>query len=324
MKRLLAFCVLTALMLGVPPASAETPPSGYTRAGSTQNVFFYGDKGYQIEYRYDCENKFRDTVASYVDNYNEYLAGDDIDVYFYFVNNSRSIDFSAAIPCPNDIYLDLCRRLTCVDHADSLTVDSFDAYMRLYYQTDHHWNHIGAQQGYEDIVRLLLGDDETPYQPVDEIVFDVMFNGSYTQRSGIFSATQPFAVYLYDLPPVTSTVEGKKKVIGREKQYLDGKYARSEGTAHNVVFYGGDFGEIVYDTGCEEKENLLILSNSYGCSVRQLISRHFNKTYAVDMRHYLAQKGGGMRIREYLRDNDIDKVLILGDISLFLYGKYLH
>ena len=89
-------------------------------------------------------------------------------------------------------------------------------------------------------------------------------------------------------------------------------------------YYGGDYGEVVYDTGMTDKDNLLILCNSYGCSTRYLISRHFNKTYAVDMRHYMVQKGTGMRIERYLQENDIDKVLILGDVSLFLYGKFLH
>ena len=38
-------------------APAYAAPPGYTQAGHTENVFFYGDQGYQIEYRYDIENK---------------------------------------------------------------------------------------------------------------------------------------------------------------------------------------------------------------------------------------------------------------------------
>ena len=31
-----------------------------------------------------------------------------------------------------------------------------------------------------------------------------------------------------------------------------------------------------------------------------------------------------MKIHEYIEEHDIDKVLILGDVSYFLYGKKLH
>ena len=31
-----------------------------------------------------------------------------------------------------------------------------------------------------------------------------------------------------------------------------------------------------------------------------------------------------MKIREYLAEHQIDKMLILGDVSFFLYGKKLH
>ena len=86
----------------------------------------------------------------------------------------------------------------------------------------------------------------------------------------------------------------------------------------------GDYGEIVYDTGRPERENLLILCNSYGCSVRELVGCHFNKTYVVDLREYMTQTGKSMKIHEYIEEHDIDKVLILGDVSYFLYGKKLH
>ena len=318
--------VLTALMLCVPilPAGARDVPSAYKKAGSTQNVFLYGDEGYQVEYRYDVEGRLRGQIGEYVDNYNQFLSGDDIDVFFYFVNNSRSIDFTDDLSQPNDIYTDMCRRLTCVDHAACLEIDSFDTYRRYFYQTDHHWNHVGAQRGYEDIVKLLLGEDEAPYQPVEEVVFDAVYNGSYTQRTGIRNGTERFAAYRYDLPPATVTMNGKKKTIGRQAQYLSGKYSRNELASHFATYYGGDIGELVYDTGMTDRENLLVLCNSYGCSVRDLISRHFHKTYVVDLREYMAQTKKSMKIRDYLQKNQIDKVLILGDISYFLYGKKLH
>lgn len=323
-SRLFSRVLLFAFCLTLIPVRSLGAPAGYRKAGNTENVFFFGDHGYQVEYRYDIENKFRNQITKYIENYNQFLSGKDKDVYFYFVNNSRSIDFTEDLNEPNRTFAFLCDSLTCVDHAACLEIDSFDTYMKYFYQTDHHWNHVGAQKGYEDIVRLLLGEKETPYQPVEEVVFDAVYNGSYVQRTGVRNASEHFAAYRYRLPEIKLTVNGKKKTVGRQAQYFTGKYSKNELASHFATFYGGDWGELVYDTGREDRENLLILCNSYGCSVRHLICAHFHKTYVVDMREYLSQTHKSMKIQQYLTDHHISKVLILGDVSYFLYGKLLH
>lgn len=304
-------------------AASGAAPEGYSPAGATKNCFFYGDHGYTVEYRYDYETMLPDTMQAYIDNYNAMLGDVPAEVYFYFVNNSRSMDFTRDLSGENDIYLDLMSRLKCLDGHGALEIHSMADYERLFYQTDHHWNHIGAQQGYEDILSL-LGVTEAPFQPAEEVVFDAVYNGSYVKRTGVKNATEPFAVYRYELPECRVTVGGRMRKIGRAEAYFAGKYARDILAAHYATFYGGDFGEIIYDTGMTDRENLLILCNSYGCSVRELIARHFNKTCVVDLREYMSQTGKSMKIHQYIQSHEIDKVLILGDVSYFLYGKKLY
>ncbi len=300
-------------------ACAYAAPEGYTPAGKGQNCYFYGDNGYIVEYRYNYKQRFKEIMQEYVNNYNYRLTGDDYDVYFYFVNNSRSMDFTEDLSGENAIYLDLMSHLTFVDASAALQIHSMEEYERYFYQTDHHWNHIGTQQGYEDILKLLQVEEEA-LQPAEEVVFDTVYNGSYASRTGLRCATQNFAVYRYDMPEKTITVKGRLKKIGRPDAYFEDKYSREILAPHYVTFYGGDFGEIVYDTNRPERENLLILCNSYGCSVRELVSNHFNKTFVVDMREYAKQTNLYMNIRDYIQKNDIDKVLIIGDVSYFLYG----
>ena len=319
MRKYLSLALALLLLLGSAMAATE----GYVPAGATKNCFFYGENGYTVEYRYDYDNLLQETMQAYIDNYNAHLSGDDIDVYFYFVNNSRSIDFNRDLTRENDIYLDLMSRLSCVDQHAALQIHSMEEYERLFYQTDHHWNHVGAQQGYEDILKL-LGVTDDPIRPVEEVVFDAVYNGSYVKRTGVKNATQNFAVYRYDLPECKVTISGRVKKIGRADAYFSGKYSKDILATHYATFYGGDYGEIVYDTGMTDRDNLLILCNSYGCSVRELVGRHFNKTFVVDLREYMTQTGKSMKIHEYLEQNNITKVLILGDVSYFLYGKKLY
>ena len=89
------------------------------------------------------------------------------------------------------------------------------------------------------------------------------------------------------------------------------------------MFYGGDWGEIVFETDREDRENLLVLTNSYGSPMRRLLSQHFHRTYFVDLRFYKGHTGRNFKLRSYIKEHDIDKILILGDISYFLRGEKL-
>lgn len=323
MKRCISRWLGMMMILLLCRTSALAAPAGYIPAGVTSNCFSFGDHGYLVEYRYNYEQMYRDTMAAYVENYNRLLSGEDISVYFYFVNNCRSMDFTENLAGENPVYQDLMGKLTCVDHHRALQIHSMDDYEKWFYATDHHWNHSGAQQGYEDIIHLLLGEEEKPYQPVEEICTDAVFNGSYTQQTEI-KRNRNFCFYRYELPECSVKVNGRECKVGRMDAYLSGKYSKNLLAPHYATFYGGDLGEIIYDTGNTEKENLLILCNSYGSSVRHLISRHFHKTHVVDMRQYNGQTGHRLNIQQYLQENAIDKVLILGDVSYFLYGSLLY
>ena len=318
LKGLLAVFMLVCLL------SSACAEGSYKRIKGNYYYYWLNDECCMVESVYDTPALFKTKMKDRVDSYNQHLSGDDYEVYFYFVNNCRNTDLTGPMEGVNPDYLFMMEQLPCVDHYACLTLDSPETYMRYFYQTDHHWNHIGAQKGYEDIISLLTDGTETPYQPDREVVYDVNFRGSYFRQTEDPKApAEPFRVYKYTLPETVTLVDGKKKTIGREKQYDEGTISKGKFVSHYMVYYGGDFGEIVYDTGRPEKENLLILCNSYGTMVRQLIAAHFNKTYVVDTREYKNQTGHSLKIEQYIEEHEIDKVLILGDVSYFLHGSVL-
>ena len=319
LKKLAAAILLVSFL----STAAQAAPEGYRKLPKGANIYLYGDRDFQVEYRYDIEDKYRDKFRSYIDNYNKYLSGDEYDVYLYFVNNSRSIDFDADMSHADDMYETVRSRLTCADHAACLEIDSFDTYMEYFYQTDHHWKYKGSQAGYEDIVRLLFGPDEAPFKPVEEVTFDVIHNGSYNYRSKYPNSKEKFTVYRYDLPAFRATVNGKKKLFDRQDQYFAGKFTKGACEPHYDLFYGGDWGEIVFETDREDRENLLVLTNSYGSPMRRLLCQHFHRTYFVDLRFYLSHARKDFKLRPYIEEHEIDKILMLGDISYFLRGEKL-
>ena len=126
-------CLLMVMLLFC--ASAYAAPEGYTPAGEGKNCYFYGDNGYIVEYRYNYEERRKAIMQEYIDNYNYRLTGDQYDVYFYFINNSRSIDFTEDLSGENAIYLDLMSRLSFVDSSAALQIHSMDDYERWFYAT---------------------------------------------------------------------------------------------------------------------------------------------------------------------------------------------
>ena len=83
-------------------------------------------------------------------------------------------------------------------------------------------------------------------------------------------------------------------------------------------YYGDDYGQIVLNTGREELENILVIGDSFDNAILKLIASHYNMTHSVDLRFYEHYMGEEFVLSDYLAENGIDKVLIIGSINFFL------
>ena len=188
-----------------------------------------------------------------------------------------------------------------------------------FWTTDHHWNYKGAYQGYLDILSLLGSKDE-PAVPKEEHRFPFIFNGSLAKKLKEPVSKEYFTVYLYDgIPSYTTYVNGKKKQHDGINAYLKGRYAQDTYTDHYSAFYGPNLGEVVYDTGNNDKPNILVITNSYGDPVNQLLTLHYGKVVTVNLKHYREDLNKDFDLGAYLDEYNINQVLILGDICLYVY-----
>jgi len=237
-------------------------------------------------------------------------------VYLYFIRNSRSHDFmkddaqnNAAYQAILDAYQP--RQAACFSASD------YEEYGTLFYATDHHWNHRGADQGYRDIIRLLLGEEEETLPVKEEISFPVAFNGSYARQSGRITGDSSFTVYTYNVKKAVTRLNGKNGTYGHQALYEKGRYPTDELRNHYAYYYGGDYGEIIIQTRKTDKQNLLILADSYSNPINGLIASHFNNTHILDLRYYQRDMNAPLDVNAYIRENEIDLVLLMGDITLF-------
>ena len=246
-----------------------------------------------------------------------------VPVYLYFVESSRSHPLKASFDENSGYYNYLCTRLHADKH-DHLKFSTFGQFCEYFYSTDHHWNHRGAYQGYVDIIRMIIGDQEEIQVPEEEVVLPVLYNGSYAKKCKNPCSTEYFALYRFsDLQPYTSYINGKQNKYDRIQAYLSGKYSKEVYANHYQLCYGGNYACVVMETGLEEKPNLLLFSNSMGAGVKYLLAKHFNRIVSIDLRYYKDEFNQAFSMQEAVREYGIDMILILGESVFFKHAKDL-
>lgn len=194
-----------------------------------------------------------------------------------------------------------------------LKISSIDDYKKYFYKTDHHWNAYGAYQGYKDIMEMMK---LTP-KKLDIIETDITYMGSIAKSSAQTDIKDKFMYIDYN-EKYDVKVNGldnskyKPKVINKtDNIYYD----------YYVSYYNGMFGEVVMDYNNPDKENLLIISDSYAWQIDEIIASHFNKTYIINVR-YDKFINGSLDYKNFIKENNITKVLMLEESATSIFDMY--
>lgn len=230
-----------------------------------------------------------------------------IKTHFYFINNSRSINFNNI----DNIFFEYISDNLKIYTKECLNINSFEEFNKFFFKTDHHLNYWGTDYVYNEIVNMIFGNKEKTNKFADITKFDIKYYGSYSKLSSSLYYDD-FIVYDYNISPYITYVNGKKTTYGSRKKYYENNFSNNMYMNHYSHFYGGDYAEVIFDFDNKSKENLLIISNSYSNSFKPLLSSHFNKTFFVDLRYY-----NDFVLNEYVVKNNIDKVLIIADLFSF-------
>lgn len=180
-------------------------------------------------------------------------------------------------------------------------------YTQYFYRTDHHWNSYGAIKGYEDIIEML------GYKPkkLTAKMLDVDFIGSTAKAAALTNIKDYFTIIDYE-SNIKINIEGykPKKIKETKDVFYD----------HYVSYYNGMFGEIIYKND-KNKENLLIISDSFAWPIDEIIASHFKNTHVINVR-YDRFINENLNFKKYIKDNKIDKVLVLGETQSTLFDAY--
>lgn len=252
-------------------------------------------------------------------NYTAYMqTHPDVDFYLYYVEKDTDVNFETEEKSGLYEYLQTHLPMA-TDHITRFVVDNFETYRRYFYRSDHHWNYLGSYLGYTELLAL-LGVEEAPMAPVEEVVLPCRLSGSKASSAGAEGFSEPFIAYRFDYPSMTVQINGSAATdYGSQTNFFNGASAViSYGT-----FYGDDAGEVILDTSQPNRENLLILGESFDNAVLKLLASHYNVTCAVDLRNYSVSLNRDFSLTNYLEAHQIDRVLLMGNIDYFLLDAFL-
>jgi hypothetical protein len=233
--------------------------------------------------------------------------------YLYFINSSVSVDFNDMKKYNAFEYVKTM--FPGMTGYSELTFSSFEEYKKYFYQTDHHWNYNGSYTGYTQIMRMMEGDSVMLLKPLGIRIYDVTYNGSLSRDNLLKYATEQFTVFTFAVPTYETLINDKPAVYGRKDRYVSSTDCpHNTYTNHYGLYYGDDYGKVVYKFNNPNAENILILATSFSNAINDLVASHYNETHVLDYRHYPQIYGEHIDAQSYMEKNHLTKLLIIGDL----------
>ena len=241
----------------------------------------------------------------------------DIEFYSYYIEKDTDIYFDTGVKTGVSQYimnlLDLPPR-----NKGIFSIDDYQTFRSFFYRTDHHWNYKGSYYAYQDVLKL-LGCSDDPIEPERTVLVHDSFSGSKASGMNSDLFREPFYVYQFSFPHLTYRINNKPEDdYGYQQWYIENS---SEEISYGS-FYGWDYGEVIIESDHDDRENILVLGDSYDNAILKLLATHFHKIYSVDLRNYEHFLGHPFHFDEYVKQHKIDKVLLIGNIDFYDMSEF--
>lgn len=291
-----------------------------------QNGVYFGRDGYYIQ---DYQEN-RELVRKNVELLNSFAEGldGDVQVSFLLAPNAVSV-LSDRLPAVNrtDDQLDTARyvesmlsdRITlCCPYEELKQADEEGE--QVYYRTDHHWTAAGAQTAFDSLMTA-MGESipDAPYSKTGVSGFyGTLYSKAPYQGAG---ADTVELVYDPDNELTVTYVGGDNdKSLFVQGEHKDGNViahslyddSRKDKKDKYAVYLGGNFSLIEIGSEGESDENVLILKDSYANAAMPYFCRKYKHVSMIDLRYYHME---ALTVSEYIKENDIDKVIYLYNID---------
>ncbi len=189
--------------------------------------------------------------------------------------------------------------LETVDISSALTAHGSES---VFYRTDHHWTSLGAYYA-ANALRASWGLPEIEKAALTPETISDSFCGTLFSSSGFFWVTPDEMETLMKVPEDSSVT--RYETNGTEQTLPLYNYDKLAIKDKYTFFLGGNTPCAVVDTGAVDAPALLILRDSYADSLVPFLTDAFSEIHLIDLRYYTGS------VKEYIAENNIDRVLLL-------------
>lgn len=196
-------------------------------------------------------------------------------------------------------------------HVDVLSALAAHAEEPIYFQTDHHWNTLGAYYGYAAIGTTL---GITPQSLPDPYLTRSGFYGTAASACGIRPGSGD-TIELRVPEEQAASVTVYEGGDGVESTLYD--LSALDKADKYTVFLGGNSPRVVIRSANASGDRLLYLKDSYANACVPYFTSSFSEIHLIDLRYYKKS------IADYLRDNQINQVLVSYSLANFVTDSNL-
>ena len=272
------------------------------------NVYI-GKEGYLFE-KFTEENVDRDSISYKINKINEFKNKTDTNIYITLVPNSIYINRdklpeNATTFNQKDVIEDIYNKLEInkINVIDTLEKNKNN---KLYFKLDHHMTSKGAYLVYEKITKDMLNKDTNENDYIKEKVTDSFYGTFYSKVN--LKSLKPDDIYIYKNKnvKVTSAVyDNREKKSIYNFNYLKKKDKYS-------MFLDGNHAISVIKTDVKNGKKLLVIKDSYAHILSQFLINDYEEIHFLDLRYY------NMPASSYIKENNIENVLLLYNVTNFI------
>jgi hypothetical protein len=140
------------------------------------------------------------------------------------------------------------------------------------------------------------------------------FEGTLSGKAGISGTKDIIEICVPSGAEGTYTVNYESKQIKTSSLFDESKLTNKN---KYEIFIGGNFDKVVINTVTQNKNNLLIIKDSYANCMIPMLTPYYDKIIIIDPRYFYDD------IREIIKINKVNEVLFLYNVNSFVEDNSL-
>ena len=209
-------------------------------------------------------------------------------------------------PTLDAVYQNYSADVTGVDVYDVLNLHKLEY---LYFNTDHHWNGLGAYYAYTEFAKA-AGFEPIAQEDMEMREIPGLLGLLYDITEEPVLAENPDTVDYFAIPgDYVSQVMYQGSTEWQETSML-AEYA--EGANAYGVFLGGDnmlFKIQNQDPDMADGKKIAVIKESFGNAFAPYLAPHYSEVHVIDLRYWEGN------LASYVAENGIDQVLVINNIK---------